>query len=299
MKSTLRLFALACLAWSSLALARVDINTASSEELQTLKGIGAQRAEKIIQYRNQHGAFRSLDDLTQVPGLGDKIVDGLRKDALAGRGAKAAQPPLADTPVRPARTRISGASLPSANNESAAVQPPQAKTATGARPVSAGPALPPLAENKPARPEGVPAVPPLEKAAMPVPPKPLPAPATPVANRPAAPAIAPAAPALPRPALPATDASVPSSRAAAPAAPAKPAAPAVPGAVRPAAPSESHPARPAMPASPARPAMPHTSAHPPAAEEPAVKHEAKHEAAPHGLPPAPAKPRPAMPAGLH
>lgn len=46
MKSTLRLFALACLAWSSLALARVDINTASSEELQTLKGIGAQRAEK-------------------------------------------------------------------------------------------------------------------------------------------------------------------------------------------------------------------------------------------------------------
>ena len=57
---------------------RVNINTASSEELQTLPGIGPGRADAIIEYRQgKDGPFSRGEDLLLVPGLGPKTVDGL------------------------------------------------------------------------------------------------------------------------------------------------------------------------------------------------------------------------------
>ena len=59
------------------AEARLDINTASAEELQTLPGIGPGRAADIIEYRNTEGPFARGEDLLLVPGLGPRTVDGL------------------------------------------------------------------------------------------------------------------------------------------------------------------------------------------------------------------------------
>jgi len=49
--------------------------------LQTLKGIGANKADAIIQYRKDHGNFKSVNDLSHVKGLGPKIIKKIMKDA--------------------------------------------------------------------------------------------------------------------------------------------------------------------------------------------------------------------------
>jgi competence protein ComEA len=60
--------------FSLCAFAAVDINTATKEELQTLSGIGPEKAQAIIDYRAQHGSFKSADDLQNVKGFGEKSV---------------------------------------------------------------------------------------------------------------------------------------------------------------------------------------------------------------------------------
>lgn len=54
---------------------RVDLNTASEETLCILPGIGPQKAELIVQYRVEYGPFEQLEDVLQVPGITQKIVD--------------------------------------------------------------------------------------------------------------------------------------------------------------------------------------------------------------------------------
>ena len=53
----------------------VNINTATLEELQTIKGIGKKKAEAIVQYRKEHGVFRTKEDLLQVKGIGKKALE--------------------------------------------------------------------------------------------------------------------------------------------------------------------------------------------------------------------------------
>lgn len=62
--------------------ARINLNTASAEQLATLNGIGRAKAEAIVQYRQQQGGFKSLEELTQVKGIGQAILEK-NKDKLS------------------------------------------------------------------------------------------------------------------------------------------------------------------------------------------------------------------------
>ena len=93
----------------------VNINSADAATLaRELKGVGPAKAEAIIQYRQQHGAFRSADELALVKGIGPKFieknraqirvdqmrVDAVRRPAVAAGGGK---PVPAVPAARPAR----------------------------------------------------------------------------------------------------------------------------------------------------------------------------------------------------
>ncbi len=58
----------------------ININTADKETLMTvIKGVGEKKAEAIIAYRNENGDFKSVDDLTNVKGIGQGTVDKHRE----------------------------------------------------------------------------------------------------------------------------------------------------------------------------------------------------------------------------
>jgi competence protein ComEA len=56
----------------------VSLNSATAEQLDTLDGVGPATAQKILDWRTQHGGFRSIDDLSEVPGIGPKKLAALR-----------------------------------------------------------------------------------------------------------------------------------------------------------------------------------------------------------------------------
>ena len=71
---------LAWLASIGVAFAAVNVNTASKEELEALKDIGPVKAQAIVDYRREHGPFRSLEDLDKVKGIGKATLSAIRND---------------------------------------------------------------------------------------------------------------------------------------------------------------------------------------------------------------------------
>jgi competence protein ComEA len=86
--------ALAFAVASQLAAAAVNLNTATKEELIAVSGIGPARAQAIIDYRTQHGGFKSIDELKDVKGIGARRVDQLKTELTV-------TPVTAKTPARP------------------------------------------------------------------------------------------------------------------------------------------------------------------------------------------------------
>ena len=66
----------------------VNLNTATSEELQQVPGIGPVNAEKILQMRKTYGPFKSVDDLRAIKGIGPKRLEKMRKYLVAGKIAQ-------------------------------------------------------------------------------------------------------------------------------------------------------------------------------------------------------------------
>ncbi len=57
---------------------KIDINTATSEQLQLIPGIGETIAQRIIDYRTEHGDFESVDELLNISGIGQKKLEQMK-----------------------------------------------------------------------------------------------------------------------------------------------------------------------------------------------------------------------------
>ena len=63
----------------------VNINAADAEALAgAIHGVGSKKAAAIIEYRKQHGPFESVDELTRVRGIGQKLIDKSRQNLTVG-----------------------------------------------------------------------------------------------------------------------------------------------------------------------------------------------------------------------
>jgi len=65
-------------------LEKLNINTATAEQLQLLAGIGPVLAQRILDYRQENGEFRSVSELTMVKGIGLSLLDQIMDDITVG-----------------------------------------------------------------------------------------------------------------------------------------------------------------------------------------------------------------------
>jgi competence protein ComEA len=98
MKKLLLVFAM-WFAIYGIAMAAVNINTATKDELVTLKGIGPSRAQEIIDYRTKNGPFKTVDDLEKVKGIGPGTMKQI-KSQISVSG-----PTTIDKPAAAAKTK--------------------------------------------------------------------------------------------------------------------------------------------------------------------------------------------------
>lgn len=73
----------------AMAAHKIDVNTATAEELQHVKGIGPKKAEEIVKHRTDNGPFKSVDDLANVKGIGEATVEKIKDQVTVGTPPKA------------------------------------------------------------------------------------------------------------------------------------------------------------------------------------------------------------------
>ena len=92
------LLALALSPFAAWAAEPINLNTATAEQLTTLNGVGPAKAEAIIEYRTANGDFRSVDELVNVPGIGEKSLEKWRDQLTVGNESpRPASRPSADS----------------------------------------------------------------------------------------------------------------------------------------------------------------------------------------------------------
>ncbi|HWY05491.1 MAG TPA: helix-hairpin-helix domain-containing protein [Candidatus Acidoferrales bacterium] len=86
----------------------INLNTASATDLQQVPGIGPSTAQKILDTRKSYGAFKTVDDLLAIKGIGPKKLDKMRKYLTVGKPPATKQsssPQTAAAPAKPPPTR--------------------------------------------------------------------------------------------------------------------------------------------------------------------------------------------------
>jgi competence protein ComEA len=77
------LFVLLSLCAFNVFAAPVNVNTADAKTIsEALSGVGQKKAEAIVKYREEKGLFKTIDDLANVPGIGEKTVEKNKKDIV-------------------------------------------------------------------------------------------------------------------------------------------------------------------------------------------------------------------------
>ena len=64
---------------------KIDLNTATSVQLQELPGVGEKTADAIVKYRKDNGSFNSVDELQNVKGIGEKKLEKIRSHVKVGK----------------------------------------------------------------------------------------------------------------------------------------------------------------------------------------------------------------------
>lgn len=95
------LAALCALFFSLSAWAVVNVNTATAQQLEAVKGLGPVKAKAIVDYRSKNGPFKVYADLEKVPGIGPKMLEKLKPELAVSGGAAA--PAAATKPAAPAK----------------------------------------------------------------------------------------------------------------------------------------------------------------------------------------------------
>jgi competence ComEA-like helix-hairpin-helix protein len=93
----------------------ININSASAVELEEVPGIGPATAKKILDTRKSYGAFKSVDDLLAIKGIGPKRLDKMRKYLTVGKAPAKKQsmsPKRASAPAKPPPQKTSAPQKP-------------------------------------------------------------------------------------------------------------------------------------------------------------------------------------------
>ena len=71
--------------FATAAFAKININTATAQELTALPGIGQAKAEAIVKHREANGPFKTVDELNDVKGIGNKILENIKNEVTVDK----------------------------------------------------------------------------------------------------------------------------------------------------------------------------------------------------------------------
>jgi competence protein ComEA len=100
------LSAIALCLCSGLALASINLNTATKEELIALPGIGPAKAQAILDYRSAHGPFKTVEELKDVKGIGAKRFEKIKGELVVQGGGAPAKSAPGSARTAPAGTTV-------------------------------------------------------------------------------------------------------------------------------------------------------------------------------------------------